>query len=140
MQLTEMPTKPLIPPLLSMLTKFSVGQVWKYKTRDHEKDSRIVVVRVDTDDPDYGTIVHIYITKLDIPNPNAPSGKTVYVGHMPYEEDALSQSVTELESETDTLPDYQAGYELWKAAFDDSDAGVFALPVSEAVDSVEQSI
>lgn len=123
-----------------MLTKFAAGQVWKYQTRPNESDSRLTVVRVDPDDHEFGNIIHIYISAVDIPNPDAPHGKTVFIQHMPYEEDALSKSVTELDSETKELPDYQNGYKLWKTAFENGEAGVFSIDVSEAINFVEQSI
>ena len=123
-----------------MLTKFAVGQVWKYKTRSNESDSRLTVVRVDPDDYEFGNIIHIYISEVDIPNSDAPNGKTVFIQHMPYEENALSNSVIELDAETKELPDYMAGYKLWKAAFEKGEAGVFSVEVSQAVDFVQQSI
>lgn len=123
-----------------MLTKFAAGQVWKYKTRPNESDSRVIVVRVDSDDQEFGNIIHIYISSVDIPNVDAPGGKTVFIQHMPYDEESLDQSVTELESDTKDLPDYSDGYKLWKDAFDRGEAGVFNVGVSEAVDFVQQSI
>ena len=123
-----------------MLTKFAVGQIWKYKTRPHESDSRVIVVRVDSDDQEFGNIIHIYVTSVDIPNAEAPGGKTVFIQHMPYEEDSLEQGVTELESETKVVPDYCDGYKLRKDAFERGVAGVFNVSVSEAVDFVQQSI
>lgn len=123
-----------------MLTKFAVGQVWKYEARPHESDSRVTIVRVDSENQEFGNIIHIYISSVDIPNPDAPGGKTVFIQHMPYEEESLSQSVTELDSETKDLPDYHDGYRLWKDAFDKGQAGVFTVGVSEAVDFVQQSI
>lgn len=124
----------------NMLTKFAAGQVWKYNTRSHESDSRVIVVRVDSDDQEFGNIIHIYVSGVDIPNAEAPGGKTVFIQHMPYEEDSLEQSVTELESDTKDLPDYSDGYKLWKDAFEKGEAGVFTVSVSEAVDFVQQSI
>ena len=123
-----------------MLTKFAAGQVWKYKTRPNETDSRLTVVRVDPDDHEFGNIIHIYISAVDIPNSDAPDGKTVFIQHMPYEEEALSKSVIELDTQTKELPDYLDGYKLWKAAFEKGEAGVFSVDVSQAVDFVQQSI
>ena len=123
-----------------MLTKFAAGQVWKYKTRPNETDSRLTVVRVDPDDHEFGNIIHIYISAVDIPNSDAPDGKTVFIQHMPYEEEALSKSVIELDTETKKLPDYLDGYKLWKSAFEKGEAGVFSVDVSQAVDFVQQSI
>jgi len=59
---------------------------------------------------------------------------------MPFDEDTLKSSVTSLESESSDLPDYEDGYRLWKTAFDQSQAGIFEVAVSEAIDFVQQSI
>jgi len=93
-----------------MKTDFSVGQVWKYKTRSHEDESE------------------------------APGGKTTFIGHLPYSEQALGESVTELVGTADSLPDFEDGYKLWKSAFDDGEAGVFEVAVSEAIEGVQQSV
>ncbi|MDG1874359.1 MAG: hypothetical protein P8J27_10640 [Mariniblastus sp.] len=123
-----------------MLTAFSVGQVWQYQTRDHEPDSRITIVRIDADDKEFGNIIHIYISDVDIPNEDAPQGKTTYIGHMPYDEGALELCVTKKEADLTELPDYEDGYQLWKSAFDQSQAGIFDVPVCEAIKFVQQSI
>jgi len=124
-----------------MLTQFAPGQVWKYKTRANEPDSRITIVRVDADDPEYGNIVHIYVSDLDITNAAAPGGKTTFVNHMPYAEEILAESVVELESENQSLPEaYQDGYRLWREAFDKDEAGVFTVSVVEAIEFVQASI
>lgn len=124
-----------------MLTQFAPGQVWKYKTRPNEPDSRITVVRVDTDNEEFGNIIHIYLSDLDIPNASAPSGKTTIVNHLPYAEEALAASVLELESENQPLPaDYEDGYRLWREAFESDDAGIFTVSVVEAIGFVQASI
>jgi hypothetical protein len=122
-----------------MLTKFSVGQVWSYATREGEAQSRITIVRMD-EDTDFGNIIHIYISNVEIPNADAPGGKTTFIAHMPYDEQALEESVTELDSETQPLPDFENGYRLWRTAFEAGEAGVFDVPVCQAVDFVQQSI
>ena len=122
-----------------MLTKFSVGQVWNYNTREGESESRITIVRMD-EDADFGNIIHIFISNVDIPNPDAPGGKTTFIAHMPYDEQALEESVTQLDSEIQHLPDYEGGYQLWRSAFESGEAGVFDVPVWQAVDFVQQTI
>jgi hypothetical protein len=122
-----------------MNADFSVGQVWKYRTRPHEGESEITIVALDSDG-ELGNIVHIYVADVDIPNPKAPDGKTVFIGHLPYSEEALRGSVTELVATADSLPDFEAGYELWKKAFDAGEAGVFEVAVSEAIDGVQQNV
>lgn len=122
-----------------MITKFVEGQVWNYVTRPGESNSRIVIVRLD-DDEEYGNIIHIHISDVEIPNPQAPKGKTTYIAHLPYAEPALEKCVTALEKHAERLPDYEEGYRLWRKAFEQGEAGVFDLPVQEAIDLVEQSI
>lgn len=124
-----------------MLTQFAPGQVWKYKTRPNEPGSRITIVRVDTDDPEFGNIIHIYLSDLDISNAAAPGGKTTFVNHMPYAEEVLAESVVELESEDQPLPEnYQDGYQLWREAFEKDEAGIFTVSVVEAIEFVQASI
>ena len=122
-----------------MKADFSVGQVWKYKARPHESTSEITIVAMDSD-KELGSIVHIYVADVDIPNPKAPEGKTSFIGHLPYSAEALQESVTELVGTADSLPDYEDGYKLWKQAFDDGEAGVFEVAVSEAIEGVQQSV
>ena len=122
-----------------MKADFSVGQVWKYKARPHESASEITIVAMDSD-KELGSIVHIYVADVDIPNPKAPAGKTSFIGHLPYNAEALQESVTELVGTADSLPDYEDGYKLWKQAFDDGEAGVFEVAVSEAIEGVQQSV
>lgn len=122
-----------------MLTKFAVGQVWAYSTRDHESDSRITIVRLD-EDAEYGNIIHIYISDIEIPNADAPGGKITHITHMPYSEEALESSVTELECVTNDLPDYQEGYRLWREDFENSEVGVFDVLVAQAINFVQQSV
>ena len=124
-----------------MLTQFAPGQVWKYRTRPNEPDSRVTIVRVDTDDPEFGNIIHIYLSDLDIPNPAAPAGKTTFVNHMPYAEEALAESVVELETENQLLPEnYEDGYRLWREAFEKNEAGIFTISVVEAIEFVQASV
>lgn len=122
-----------------MKADFSVGQVWKYKARPHESESEITIVAMDSDD-EFGSIVHIYVADVDIPNPKAPGGKTSFIGHLPYAEQALRESVTELVGTADSLPDFEDGYKLWKRAFDNGEAGVFEVAVSEAIEGVQQNV
>ena len=127
-----------------MSIELSVGQIWKYQTRPGESDSRITIVEIDHDDPEYGQIVHVYISGLNIPNPQAPGGKTVFISHLPYQAEALQESLTELdhqpEDQAEPLPDFQEGYKLWRKAFENSEAGVFLIPVAEAIQSVAGTV
>ena len=122
-----------------MLSKFAPGQVWKYQNRDSESDSRIIVVRVD-DDPEYGNIVHVFVNNLQLANSAAPDRVIRFINHMPFVEDALEKSVLELESEVESLPDYEDGYQLWRTAFEQSDAGVFDVSVVEGIEMLQETL
>ena len=118
-----------------MLTQFSIGQVWTYATRDCEPDSRITIVRLD-EDADFGTIIHVFVSGVSIPNTQAPGGVTTFIAHLPYSEEALEKCVIQLDKETSELPDYESAYQLWRAAFESDEAGVFDDPVSQVIASM----
>lgn len=122
-----------------MITQFAEGQRWTYATRPGESRSRITIVRLD-DDSEFGNIVHIYISDVSIPNPDAPEGKTTYIAHLPYAEETLEQCVVELEGESVDLPEFQDGYRLWRDAFEKGEAGVFTIPVEQAINFVQDSV
>jgi hypothetical protein len=118
-----------------MLTQFSVGQVWTYATRDCEPNSRITIVRLD-EDPDFGSIIHVFVSGVSIPNTQAPGGATTFIAHLPYSEEALEQCVIQLDGESAELPDYEDAYQLWRTAFELDEAGVFDAPVSQVIASM----
>lgn len=120
-------------------SKFKVGQVWKYKTRPNEPDSVFTIAKIDNE-PKSGVIIHITVSNLKIKNPQAPSGYTDLVGHMPIAEKAIADSVTELSNQKPDLSSYEDGYQEWRKAFDSGKAGIWTLPVSECVAAMEQEI
>lgn len=120
------------------MTNFAAGQVWKYKSRDHESESRVIICRVEAHDK-AGHIVHIFVGNLKMKSQHAPDGVANTISHMPFSEEAVQNSVTELEGEVD-VPDFQEGYAMWKEAFDKGEAGYFTGSVAESVDFMEQAM
>jgi hypothetical protein len=118
---------------------FHAGEVWRYHTRAAEPDSTLTIVRVD-EEPASGTIVHVHVDGLRITNPHHPTGFSDTIGHMPFSEAAVAASVTERIGQADALPDFEEGYQTWRSAYDDGHAGVFTIPVAEAVEVMEQAI
>ena len=96
---------------------------------------RITIVRLD-EDPDFGTIVHVFVSGVSIPNAQAPGGVTTFIAHLPYSEEGLEQCVLQLDGESTELPDYEGAYQLWRNAFKSNEAGVFDDPVSEVIASM----
>jgi hypothetical protein len=117
---------------------FSVGQVWHCQTREHEAGSKLSVVQIDT--LKGHEIIHISIEGLRISSPHAASSYSESVSHLPIGPTALKASVTQLSAQTDDLPDYKEGYQIWREAFDSDDAGFFTIPVAECVSYLEQAI
>lgn len=121
------------------MSKYAPGQVWTYKTRAGEEDSRLTVCQVDVDD-ELGTIVHVFISNVAIKCDDAPGGVVKNIHHSPYSEAAIDESVLELESEDAELPDFREGYRQWREVFEREEAGIFSLVVSDGVDVMEEAM
>ena len=120
------------------MPKYIPGQVWTYHTREGEEASRATVVRVD-EDRELGVIVHVYISDVEIRTPEATDGVHRAVTHMPFTEEAMDESVLELEQRDSPLPDYAEGYEIWAEAHAQGEAGMFDCPLAEAIEMMEDS-
>lgn len=121
--------------------QYRTGQEWNYKTRPTEKSSILKILKIE-EYPETGKVIHISISGLKIKNPASPTGFAEYFSHIPISEEALDKSVTTLKSETGKKPDSleMDGYSYWKREFDKGDAGIFTIPVSEIISSMEKSI
>ncbi len=113
---------------------YEPGQVWSYKTRPDEKTSTLVILKVEQD-KELGKIVHIAIRDLKMKGPNGRILTTA--NHLPFAAKSIDESVIKLLSEDEDLPNYLEGYTLWKQAFDAKKAGIYTIPVSEAVEVME---
>jgi len=120
------------------MNKYEVGQIWSYKTRAHESDSKVTILKVESYDK-LGTVIHIYVSGVAIENPNDPDNPHDDISHMPFSEQAINESVTELVGKTD-VPDCSEGYGIWKEAFENGEAGVFSIQVSESVSFMEDTL
>jgi hypothetical protein len=119
---------------------YRAGQVWRYHARPGEPESTLAISRVETHDA-VGTVVHVRVTGLRVRNPHAPEGVTGEIGHMPFAETAIDASVVELlRQDVAVAAAENEGYEQWRSAFDAGDAGVFTIPVRDAVEYMEQAI
>ncbi|WP_312286341.1 hypothetical protein [Chryseobacterium gleum] len=121
--------------------KYSVGQEWKYKTRSTEKGSTLKILKIE-EYPNTGKVIHISVSGLKIKSPESPDGFAHQLSHIPISEEALNKSVTKLQNETRKMPDSLEldGYSYWKKEFDKGNAGIFTIPVSEIVSTMEKSI
>ena len=120
-------------------SRYKVGQKWSYKTRPNEKDSYLIVVKVENH-PKLGNIIHIAVRDLKMKNPRSPDGISDKVNHMPFAEEAINKSAIKILKEKVDLPDYEEGYNMWREAFDAGRAGIYTITLAEAVDVMEASL
>jgi len=115
---------------------FKAGQLWTYQTRKHEPKSRILIQRVELD-PKAGEIVHIRVLNLSF---RGPKGSIAEIPHLPYSGPALRKCLVALESSGNRVPsDYEAGYKIWREAFDAGKGGIFTLDVAGVLDGMEKA-
>ncbi|WP_433625291.1 hypothetical protein [Chryseobacterium cucumeris] len=121
--------------------QYSVGQEWNYKTRPTEKNSTLTILKIE-EYPETGKVIHISVNGLKMKNPASPTGYAENLSHLPISEEALKKSITSLKKEAYKKPDSleMDGYSYWKKEFDKGNAGIFTIPVSEIVSTMEKSI
>jgi hypothetical protein len=119
--------------------EFKAGQIWNYKTRPGEENSRLIILKVETYEAT-GVVIHVALNNLRVNNPFAPGTFSEEAGHLPFSKEAILNSITNLDSEGNVLPDYMEGYLSWKQAFDSKKGGIFSVSVSEAVKFMEEAM
>ena len=124
---------------LASADDFAEGQLWSYHTRKGEENSRVLINKVETS-PKLGKIFHISVSDVKVKNPRIAGGVSTDLPHFPVSQETLQKSLTRLRGKSTPHPDYREGYQTWKSAFDQGEAGIFTIGVAEIVDVVEQSI
>ena len=119
--------------------QFRVGQVWRYETRPGEESSRVIIGRIERIEG-LGKIVHVKLTGLHLASSAAPGTVATIMFHAPVAEDWLAASVVELTAERGDLEGFAEGYGKWLAAYRKGEAGVFSIPLSEVVATMEQAL
>lgn len=70
--------------------KYSEGQVWSYKTRRGEEESKLIIVKIEKD-MRQRKIFHLCIEKVRIKNPRVAGGFSSYIAHIPVSEKILDE-------------------------------------------------
>ncbi|MBS9773850.1 MAG: hypothetical protein KGV59_01660 [Tenacibaculum sp.] len=101
--------------------KLKVGQIWKYNTNDN---STVIILKIESR---RGVdIVHIAVNGLN-------SKEFKNIGHLPFDKNTLIESLTEMISEDNILPDFEEGYNQWNEAFENETGGIFTISIKDAV-------
>ena len=129
-----------VAPLQDVTTsKYKVGQVWAYRTRPNELNSLLTVVKVELQ---HGTAVavHIYVDGLNLKPAESGGLPGTTASHLPFSEEALDASVTDMVDHVVVLPDFEEGYMMWREAFLEGNAGIFSVTVAEVMDFMESTM
>lgn len=114
--------------------KYIPGQVWNYKTRDHEPLSTLTILKVGTAPAGFD-VVHIAIDGVHVTDLiGRPIGESIT--HAPFTVEALDRSVTELLRDQGPVPDFTEGYADWEK----DKGGYFTLTVAEAISAMESAV
>lgn len=103
------------------------GQVWKYKTRQGEPASTLTILKVENY-KDLGKVVHVRVDAIRMTNP-LKGNVVTDVPHLPFKEEAVQKSITELVRKSPDIPAFQEGYDTWKSAYLAGKAGAFETTV-----------
>ena len=116
---------------------YVVGQVWTYHVRPGDEGSTLQINKIDQN-PTLGTIYHISVFGLRVPNPRVVNGVITELLHLPVSKKTLDLSVDELTNDSPRVVDYESGYDIWKRAFDSGQAGIYTISVADIVAVTEQ--
>jgi hypothetical protein len=121
-------------------TKYAPGQVWTYRTRPGEESSRLLVLRTDEISSSTGSIrvVHVRIEGLKLRA--GKDGTSTVVPFMSFTDKALERSTVKLEGIYASMPDFQAGYDRWKASYLSGKGSVLDVSVANALNSLEMAL
>jgi hypothetical protein len=118
--------------------EFSAGQVWAYKSRPGEEESRLLINKVDVS-PVLGPIFHISITGLRVKHRD-PAQITTDLPHLAVSIRTLQASCTKLVGESAPDARFLEGYAQWKQVFEQGKAGVWTAPLAAIVQAVEDAM
>ena len=99
----------------------------------------LTVVKVEHQDST-GNIIHVRVDSVKVKTSENPAKYSEVITHMPFAEAALDSSGLRKIGETKVIPDYQEGYNEWRASFEKGGAGVFSIPVGKAVEYMEETM
>ena len=113
---------------------YAKGQVWEYKTRPHEQDSRVKIQKIEDAGDRAGKIYHVSIVDVHFEGLNSVSN---LIQHLPVSRETLDASVTRLaEDQAAVFPSVEEGIAEWRRA----NGGVFTITLAQVVEFAEQAL
>jgi hypothetical protein len=118
---------------------YETGQIWRYRSRDAEVDSQIVILN--SVQVDIYTVYSICVEGIKLKNPWIQGGIQTTLPHSPVSREVLDLSVLELIGiRQNPLDDYEEAFQEWKEPFDRGEAGYFTITVAKILDFTEQAV
>ena len=121
-------------PQASSSGRYRAGQRWSFRGRPQDPAPSLVVGKVETT-PE-GVVVHVSVFGIHVVNPHSPQGVNTEAPHLPLSAEALDASGVELMGTGRVDDAFERGYSEWAKA----KGGVFAIPVAECLDILEQAL
>lgn len=120
------------PPPDPPVRTYAEGQVWEYRTRPGEEESRLKIQKIETPAQwaTLGPIYHISVTGLHL----APH-IVGQLAHAPVSRQTLDSSVIRLSGEDKAFPPIEEGIAEWRRA----NGGVFTISVAQIVEFLDRT-
>lgn len=119
--------------------QYSCGQVWSYKTRSSERQSKLTIFRIDKDRKDV-PIFHVSLDRLTLKNPHHPEGEIRDLPHTPLTLAGMDNNTLKLIKTVADYSDHNDGYAAWLSAWQQGQANIYSVPISDIIDFVERSL
>lgn len=118
---------------------YVVGQSWTYRTRPGEEASRVAIRRIDIE-PEDGEVFHVSILGVKLRNHRLPGGIQPAMHHAAVSRASLDASLLEPDGQADAEVNWRDGYDVWRQAYDNGDAGIFDLPLADVLGYIERVV
>jgi hypothetical protein len=118
---------------------YAVGQSWTYRTRPGEEASRVAIRRIDIE-PEDGEVFHVSILDVKLRNHRVPGGQQQAMNHAAVSRAALDGSLLAFDGEADANESWRDGFAVWRQAYDNGDAGIFEIPLTEILGYIEMVV
>ena len=111
-----------------LLNNIRAGQLWKYDCRNSDKNSTVIILKVDNKTSK--TIYHVFVNNVLINN------ELTDILHIPLSREAIGNSLLELIENKVEIPEFIDSYYQWLS----NDGGVWDIPLKEVINLTEKTI